>query len=275
MDGFILAALASALCYGVSDFAGGKASTRTALATVLVISECTGALTLWVAAWYSGDTLITGWAVGVAALAGILGTGGVAFLYRGIADGHTAVTVPVSAVMCALMPVLYGISSHGIPSARICAGIGLGVVAIVLTSWSGEIRRSNGLWHGVIAGCLFGLFFVCITIVGRPDVYLAPLAVSRTAALLITIPWALWRPAPRPGRRAVGLAVLAGLADVMAGWTFMLSAQAGRVDIAGVLASLYPAVTVTLAAVINHEQIARPQRWGLLVTVIATALIAG
>jgi len=55
----------------------------------------------------------------------------------------------------------------------------------------------------------------------------------------------------------------------------MVSAQAGRIDIAAVLASLYPAVTVALAFLINRETITRPQRWGLVTTLIATALIAG
>lgn len=270
-----MAALASALCYGISDFAGGKASTQTSLAYVLVISECTGAVTLWMMAWYAGDTSITLWAAGIAALAGIVGAVGVAFLYRGIASGYTAVTVPVSAVVCALMPVVYGMMHHGIPSSRVGLGIGLGVVAIILTSWAGEIRRSNGVWHGLGAGCLFGMFFVLINMTGESAVSFAPLAVSRSAALAVTIPWLILRPAPHPRGGVVGLAACAGLADVGAGWTFVVSAHTGRIDIAGVLASLYPAVTVALAYLINREQITRPQRWGLVITMVATTLIAG
>lgn len=275
MDLFIFAALLSALCYGISDFAGGQASAHTSIPHVLVMSECIGAITLWLLVWVMGHSTIATWAIGVAAIAGILGAVGVAFLYHGIANGHTPVTVPVSAVMCALVPVCYGMLSDGLPTTRVMMGIGLGIVAIVMTSWSGAIRQHAGLWQGMIAGGMFGLFFVLIKIVGQPDGSLAPLAISRSAALCVTIPWLLLRPAARARPRVTGLALLAGLADVGASWAFMVSAQAGRIDIAAVLASLYPAVTVALAFLINRETITRPQRWGLVTTLIATALIAG
>jgi drug/metabolite transporter (DMT)-like permease len=55
---------------------------------------------------------------------------------------------------------------------------------------------------------------------------------------------------------------------------YILATQSGRLDIAGVLASLYPGVTVLLAYFINREPISIPQRWGLVATLIATALIA-
>jgi uncharacterized membrane protein len=41
-----------------------------------------------------------------------------------------------------------------------------------------------------------------------------------------------------------------------------------------VLASLYPAVTVLLAAILLREQIKVVQRWGLALTLAATLLIA-
>lgn len=274
MNTLILAGLLAALCYGVSDYVGGQASARIAIAQVLVIGEFAGALVLWLIAWYVRDAGIAPQAGILAMVAGILGAVGVAFLYRGIARGYTAVTAPVSAVISALVPVIYGITSHGVPTARVISGIGLGVIAIVLTSWTGQVRRADGLWQGLMAGCMFGLYFVLIKIIGRPDALVTPLAISRSAALLVSIPWWLLRPAPRPSRDGVGLALLAGMCDVGAGGAFMVAALAGRIDIAGVLASLYPAVTVLLAFFINHERIMPPQRWGLVLTIMATALIA-
>ena len=55
---------------------------------------------------------------------------------------------------------------------------------------------------------------------------------------------------------------------------YILATQSGRLDIAGVLASLYPGVTVLLAFLINREPVTTAQRWGLVTTIIATALIA-
>ncbi|MFN5369277.1 MAG: hypothetical protein ACK5C8_12090, partial [Roseiflexaceae bacterium] len=118
MDVFMLAALLSAVCYGISDFAGGHASARGTIPLVLVISECAGALTLWGIAWYTGITSMAVEIVVLAAIAGIIGAVGVAFLYHGIANRHTAVTVPISAVVCALVPVGYGMLSDGMPTTR-------------------------------------------------------------------------------------------------------------------------------------------------------------
>ncbi len=275
MDVFIVAALLSAVCYGISDFAGGHASARATIPPVLVISECAGALTLWGIAWYTGISSMAVEIVVLAAIAGIIGAVGVAFLYHGIANGHTAVTVPISAVVCALVPVGYGMLSDGMPTTRVVMGIGVGIVAIVMTSWSGDIRQTAGLWQGVIAGSLFGWYFVCINAIETTDTYAMPLAISRSAALLVTIPWLVRKPVSRVHPPVIAFAILAGLADVGASWTFMMSSHAGRLDIAGVLASLYPAVTVALAYLILREPITRPQRWGLVTTLIATALIAG
>jgi len=275
MDVFIWAALLSALCYGISDFAGGHASARATIPSVLVISECAGAVTLWGIVWYTGIPIMAPWMIGFAAIAGIIGAVGVAFLYHGIANGHTAVTVPISAVVCAVVPVGYGMLNDGIPTIQVVVGIGVGIVAIVMTSWSGDIRQTAGLWQGLIAGSLFGWYFVCINAIETTDTYAMPLAISRSAALLVTIPWLVYKPVSRVPAPVLGFAILAGLADVGASWTFMLSSHAGRLDIAGVLASLYPAVTVALAYLINREPITRPQRWGLAITLIATALIAG
>lgn len=126
----IIAGLGAALCYGISDFAGGRASHRIAVVQVLVISEVIGALILWGIAYTLGEPLLATTNVAVAIAAGLCGAIGVAALYLGIAAGHTAITVPVSAVLATFVAVLYGIGAQGIPSVTVMAGIGLGIAAI-------------------------------------------------------------------------------------------------------------------------------------------------
>ena len=77
-----------------------------------------------------------------------------------------------------------------------------------------------------------------------------------------------------PSAAGIGLAMAAGAFDLSANAAYMISTQLGRLDVASVLASLYPAVTVLLAFFVNREPINTLQRIGLVTTLVATALIA-
>lgn len=271
---FLLAGLGASLSYGISDFIGGRASARLPIVQVLVIGEIFGALLLWTLAGWYGEPLQLGSVMLIAIGAGMVGAIGVAALYHGLAHGYTAITAPVSAVLAALLPILYGLQSDGLPSPLALTGTAIGVVAIVLNSLAGRANGYQGLWQGLVAGVAFGTYFILLKYVGTIDETFAPLAFVRSAALIITVPWLFIRPGKRPNRIGFGLAIVAGLFDVAATSLYVLATQTGRLDLASVLASLYPAVTVLLARFVSHEPITFLQRIGLVATLIATTLIA-
>lgn len=270
---FLLAALGAAVGFGIGDFIGGRASAKIPVVQVLVIGEIFGAVVFGLIAVLNQEAWLPTQLLWLALLAGISGALGLAALYHGIAQGHTAITAPVSAALSALVPVGYGLIIHGLPSTLAVSGMVVGIVAITLNSLSGRAQGYQGLWQGLSAGLAIGIFLILLKFVADAGVFM-PLAVIRASALVITIPWLLWRPGGRPNALGFGFAILAGAFDLSANAAYMVATQLGRIDIASVLASLYPAITVLLAAFINREHITTLQRWGLITTLIATALIA-
>ncbi len=71
-----------------------------------------------------------------------------------------------------------------------------------------------------------------------------------------------------------GLAAMAGLLDTTGNGLYMASSLSGRLDVAAVLASLYPGATILLAALVLKERASRFQLLGMGLALVAVALIA-
>ncbi len=69
--------------------------------------------------------------------------------------------------------------------------------------------------------------------------------------------------------------LLSGALDAGGNALYVLASQAGRLDVAAVLASMYPVSTVMLAAILLRERVSGTQALGIAAALGSIALIAG
>jgi drug/metabolite transporter (DMT)-like permease len=126
---------------------------------------------------------------------------------------------------------------------------------------------------GLLAGLGFGGFFTTLDQLGEGALFW-PLVASRMAAFLLILAFALLtRQQVIPPAFPVVLLTLNGVLGVAGTLFFLLATQHGRLDIAAVLGSLYPAVTAILAKLITKENMTRLQILGMAIAILAIALI--
>ena len=272
--------LASAAVWGAGDFSGGFASKRGNVYTVVMLSQVVGLLCLLLLALSLEGALPPARDLLFGVLAGVAGVVGLLGLYAGLARGRMGVVAPVTAVISAIIPVIVGIVIEGLPPVLVLLGFGLAVTAVWLLSGGGKadgIRREE-LQLAFIAGLGFSLFFVFIDQISIGVVFW-PLAAARLASVSLLLFFILnryWVNArwERPSGTILPIIALSGILDSGGNYFFALATQSGRLDIAAVLASLYPASTVLLARLILNEKLT-PRQWlGVMVALGALLLIA-
>ena len=214
--------------------------------------------------------------VGRRSPASAAGAGG-AFLYRGLAAGRMGVVAPISAVGAALLPVCVGVATGERPALLVWLGIAAAVPGIWLVSrepgGSGDLAA--GILDGVLAGLGFGLLFAAMGQVPE-EAGFAPLAVAQGVGVGRRGPHRSGAAAaagcPTTARQAWGVA--RRRAATAAAAAFLLATQTGLLTVASVVTSLYPAITIALAAVVLRERDPRLAGLGLLLCGVAVGLVA-
>jgi len=273
----VLLGLASALSWGAGDFSGGLATRRDSVFAVVVFSQLVGITLLTLLALLTGEARPQTEAVWWGAAAGLCGALGIAALYQGLAVGRMGLVAPLSAIMTASIPVVVGIFLEGLPSVLQVAGFAIALLAVwLISSNSADLLRIRREEYGLAmaAGLGFAGFLLFINFASSGG-FFWPLVTARAAsiALLLLIALAARRRL-RPNLRQLPLIFLTGVLEVAGNAFYAAASQIGRLDIAAVLGSLYPASTVMLARLLLGERIYRRQLAGIVAALLAVALIA-
>lgn len=276
-----LFALLASVLWGAADFAGGLASRRLPVVTVVVLSQALAlvGIALVVAATGGGPVgayLLYGVGCGVVGLVAL------GAFYRALAIAPMGLVAPIAATGVAV-PVLVGVLGGEDLRPVHLAGIGLAVLGIVLASGP-ELRASEsslrvGLGLALAAAAGFGTVFVLIARGAEVALGMTLLAQRGTnvvvGALLLL---ALRRTAGagrRPARDDLPLIGFIGLADVGANAAFGYASQVGLLSVTSVLSSLYPVVTALLARQLLHERLTRLQLAGVSAAFGGVLVLAG
>jgi drug/metabolite transporter (DMT)-like permease len=269
-------ALASALCFGLSDFAAGLAARRMHSAVVVLIGQLFGVVLITFLALFVADPAVTAAALAWGALSGI-GTGlGAAFLFQAMKIGRFSLVVPLSDVAGVAIPVVIGVALlHDHLRWWAWLGFAIAVPAIwLMTSRPGPRSGTTaGSGWALLSGAAFALQYVALA---RADAAagLWPLALNRLVAVLTVAPIAVRPDRLRMDRRTALLAVASGVLGTSAIAAFLFATREQALSVAVVLTSLYPAVTVLLGLTVLHERLSLRQAAGLVCAAATVVLVS-
>jgi drug/metabolite transporter (DMT)-like permease len=276
-----LLALASAVLVGGADFVGGFASRKAPPPLVAAGAQLIGLPLAFALALLWAWEDVTGRDVALSVAAGLSVGFGLALFYAAMSIGLISLAAPIAAVTGAVLPVVVGLAEGDDPGPVALVGIVLALVAVAAVSVApGAQAASPGesgsrvIWLAVAAGLCFGLFFLLFAKTGE-DAGMWPLALERigsSAALLLVL--LVLRTPVAAARSVLRISTTVAVLEVSATVPLLLALQRGPVSVAAVLASLYPVTTVLLAAGVLRERLSRPQLAGVILALVAVALVS-
>lgn len=273
----IVLALVAALVYGVSDYAGGRASRRASPLVVSLIAETSILVLLVVVVPATSTSTPGGGDLAWGAAAGAAGTVGIIALYYALANGAMTVVAPITGVVSAVVPVTVGLAIGERPSVLALVGVSMAIVSVALIGGLvgvPHVRTPGSLaMVALLSGASFGLLFVFYDQAGD-DSGLWPLLGARLASgPLLVIAYVATRPRGRIDRRTALVAMLVGVLGTSANFFYLLATRRGLLTIVAVVVAMYPASTVLLATVFDGERMRRPQLIGLAIAALALVMV--
>jgi drug/metabolite transporter (DMT)-like permease len=275
----VLLALGAAFGWGTADFLGGRKSRSTAMLTVLLVSQAMALLLLAAILISVGEGPPALRFALYAVIAGLAEGVGVAALYRGLSVGTMSIVAPVSAIAPAV-PLAAGLFLGEVPAPMQNAGLVLIVIGVILTSRQrGEGDEASGklassILYGLVSALGFGVFFVAMGAASEGNIPWALFVArfSAVAALVIVVMAGRSRPAVK--RVDLPLLMLMGVLIVASDGMYATATTLGLLSVVAVVGALHTVVTVALARIYLHEQIAGIQRLGVVVSFCGVLIVS-
>jgi drug/metabolite transporter (DMT)-like permease len=281
-----LVALAAAASWGGGDFLGGmgvKAAGGRVSGAIrfVILAYGISLIGLLGILWVQHAVMPHGAPVLWSVMGGVTGALGLVAFYIALSRGGMGASAAVSGLLAAAIPAMASSAMEGAPGAMRLAGFVLagGAIWLIAAGDSPEItgESSGTMGLAIFAGLAFGVYFVALKL-ASPLGFVMPMAIARTSSLVLCVPVLLVMQRGATTTRgswivgwkwAVGVALL----DTGGNMLFMAATRLGRLDVASVLASLYPAGTILLAAWYLHERPTRRQVLGMMTALAAVVMI--
>jgi drug/metabolite transporter (DMT)-like permease len=272
----ILLSLTAALSWGGGDFSGGLATRKINQFQVMFLSAPTSLGVLLVCGLVLEAGLPSGRDAILSLSAGVLGAAGLASLYRGLSTGSAALVAPVAGVVGAIVPTTVGMLIEGFPEPRKVVGFGFALLGIWLVARIRDPKAPRSHAHlglAIFAGINFGGFMVLIAQVSDAQVFI-PLVLAKLGSFLLALAVVWVGKTSLPKLKGSSLALVSGLFDAGGNVFYLFATHFTRLDVAVVLSSLCPAVTVLLSIAILKEKVS-PHQWaGVIACLVAIGLIS-
>jgi drug/metabolite transporter (DMT)-like permease len=282
---FIGLGLAASAFWGASDFLGGLATRKAHVVLVVAVAHGLSLGLLLLLAWATHSPVPPEHFVFRGLCAGIFGGVGLLLYYEALSLGEMGITTALTGLLTALVPVGYSFFTLGSPKFSQIAGFVLAAGAIVLIAYTPAGRpRPLALGLASLAGLSFGVFLVVLNASSGHSL-IWQLVFSRVASASLSggmVVWVrlrsarnatTWRKQTRENR-FLWVAGSAGVLEATGSLLYMRSATEGRLDVAAVLASLYPVVTIVLAAWFLKERTTSSQALGMALALGAVVLVS-
>ena len=257
---------------------GGLASRKTGAYRAVFYAEIAGLFLLLGAVAVIGEPMPSWQKLIMAGIAGAIGSTGLLILYQAMITNQMSIAAPVSALLAAALPAIYGSFTEGLPNLSKLIGFVLALLAVWLVAQEHnqkkQLMRLSDLRLPLFAGLGFGTYFIIIHQASTSAI-IWPMIASRTAGTLALLIFLIisrqnWRVTTS---HTWPLIVFNGILDVGGNVFYILAGQTGRMDVSAVLASLFPGATVILAWLIVKEKINRVQLLGIIAALTAIVLL--
>lgn len=271
----MILALAASLSWGLADYVGPLQGRRIGIWPVLFWSQVAGLIFLLVPTLAQAhlphhSSLL--WAVPAAAAATI----GLAAYYKGMTVGAISVVAPIAGASAAI-PVAYGLALGDHTTALRLIGLFTAILGVVLVSTehhSGVRRMAAGVGLALVAAISLGLYFPPMHAAGRAGFWWAATIYRIATVSFLFAAIKICKADLSIQRRDLPLVAAVGCGDSLGVLLFAAASRHGLVSVTSVLASLYPVVTVLLAAFLLRERLGNLQRLGIVFALGGAALIS-